>query len=112
MQASDPTRRTWYVFYFDTALEGEQVLARVLELKLPHRLQKFHSTAYAGAISLGRGWGRIYVPDFALEEFMRATNNQLAPEPELHIEEAAADRDARGVGWWRAFRRWLARPST
>lgn len=95
---------SFYVFYFDTAFEGEKVYAQVIAAQMPHRLQKFHSSAYAGATSLGRGWGRIYIPEAALETFMELTNNQLAPEPELYTEQVSPP--AQGclgsmLGWWR-----------
>ena len=102
--AEEPRR--FYVFYFDSPLEGEQALARAQERGVPHRLQKFYSTAYAGAISLGRGWGRIYVPEGALRDFMEANHNQLAPEPELYVEAESRSKNGEGLlarlgGFWR-----------
>ena len=98
-------RQRYYVFYFDLALEGEQTYAKVLEARLPHRLQKFYASAYAGATSLGRGWGRIYIPEGEIERFMQLTSNRLAPEPEMYVEGGAAAGE--GVG--AQLRRWIRR---
>jgi len=87
-QASkEPVR--FYDFYFDDDLEGEHTYRIVLDNDVPHRLQKYHESAYAGAMNLGRGWGRIFIPEGELERFMELTGNRLAPEPDLHIDEPA-----------------------
>ena len=108
--AAGPLR--FYVFYFEDALEGEHVYATVKAAKLPHRLQKFYSSAYAGATSLGRGWGRVYVPEGAIDDFMTLTGNRLAPEPEMYVEQVSTRTEgasllARLRDTWRAFVRWL-----
>ena len=97
--------RRYYVFYFDLELEGEQTYARVLEARMPHRLQKFYASAYAGATSLGRGWGRIYIPEREIERFMALTGNRLAPEPEMYVE----GRPEGGEGVGSRLRRWIRR---
>ena len=103
-----PRPRRYYVFYFDLEIEGEETYARVLEAKIPHRLQKFYASAYAGATSLGRGWGKIYIPEEEIERFMALTGNRLAPEHGMYVEGAAA-RPGEGIGarltrWIRRFR--------
>ena len=99
------TAHRYYVFYFDLALEGEQTYDKVLEARMPHRLQKFYASAYAGATSLGRGWGRIYIPEGELQRFMRLTGNRLAPEPEMYVEGRAGEAEGVGV----RLRRWIRR---
>ena len=90
MNVDQPGLR-YYVFYFDDALEGEYAYGIVRDNELPHRIQKFQTSAYAGALGLGHGWGKIYVPEFGLEEFMRLTHNRLAPEPEMYTEWVKRD---------------------
>ena len=82
------------MFYFDLALEGEQTYAKVLSSRMPHRLQKFYASAYAGATSLGRGWGRIYIPEQEIDRFMTLTGNRLAPEPDMYVEGVPPQRDS------------------
>ncbi len=89
----------FYVFYFDDNLEGEHTYRIVLDNEVPHRLQKYQESAYAGAMSLGRGWGRIYIPEAALDEFMRLTGNRLAPEPDMYVDPVPGT-PARGCLWW------------
>lgn len=107
MSPSSPTDhpRRYYVFYFDLELEGEQTYARVLDAGMPHRLQKFYASAYAGATSLNRGWGRIYIPEAELDRFMRLTGNRLAPEPDMYVEASGA----KGLGVGARLRRWISR---
>lgn len=88
----------FYVFYFDDALEGAHVHRVVLDSGLPHRVQKFSESVYAGATALGRGWGRIYVPEAELERFMELTGNTLAPEPEMYVDGAGAGNPG-CLGW-------------
>ncbi len=88
-----PVPRRYYVFYFDLAIEGEQTYARVLKAHMPHRLQKYYSSAYAGATSLGRGWGKVFIPEQELERFMALTGNRLAPEPEMYVEGATRESE-------------------
>lgn len=98
----------YYIFYFDLALEGEQTYAAVLAARMPHRLQKFYASAYAGATSLGRGWGRIYIPEQELQRFMRLTGNRLAPEPEMYVEGGGERGGGVGARLWRWIRRFRA----
>ncbi len=86
MASSPLVPRRYYVFYFDMALEGEQTYDKVLKAEMPHRLQKFYASAYAGATSLGRGWGKIYIPEQEIDRFMALTGNRLAPEPDMYTE--------------------------
>ena len=97
--------RRYYVFYFDLELEGEQTYARVLEARMPHRLQKYYTSAYAGATSLGRGWGKIYIPEQELDRFMALTSNRLAPEPEMYVEGATGPDSGIGA----RLRQWIKR---
>lgn len=101
--------RRYYVFYFDLELEGEQTYARVIEAQMPHRLQKFYASAYAGATSLGRGWGKIYIPEGEIERFMKLTGNRLAPEPEMYVEGATGGEPGIGARLQRWIRRFRAR---
>ena len=78
----------FYVFYFEDALEGQHTYQVVLDHEVPHRLQKFEMSAYPGSLNLGRGWGRIYVPEAELDRFMALTGNRLAPEPEMYVDQA------------------------
>ena len=97
-QPKPPLR--FYVFVIDSDLEGEHVYQTVLTRQIPHRLQKFRESAYGGAMSLGRVWGKLYIPEGALDLFMEATNNTLAPEPELYTEAAPTGEHRRGcLGW-------------
>ena len=88
----------FYVFYFDDALEGAHAHRVVLDAGLPHRVQKYNESVYAGATSLGRGWGRIYVPEAEIENFMELTGNSLAPEPGLYVDGAGAGNPG-CLGW-------------
>ncbi len=88
-----PAPRHYYVFYFDLPLEGEQTYAKVLKAQMPHRLQKYYASAYAGATSIGRGWGKIYIPERELDRFMALTGNRLAPEPEMYTEGAPRETE-------------------
>ena len=88
----------FYVFYFDDALEGAHAHRVVLDSGLPHRVQKFSESAYVGATALGRGWGRIYVPEGELDRFMELTGNTLAPEPELYVDGEGAGNPG-CLGW-------------
>lgn len=97
--------RRYYVFYFDLELEGEQTYARVLEAGMPHRLQKFYASAYAGATSLNRGWGKIYIPELEIDRFMALTGNRLAPETEMYVEQSGASSEGIGA----RLRRWIKR---
>lgn len=58
----------------------------VLDNQVPHRLQKFQESAYGGAMSLNRPWGKIYIPEAELDRFMLLTGNRLAPEVEMHVD--------------------------
>ena len=62
----------------------------VLDNAVPHRLQKFQESAYAGAMSLNRDWGKLYIPEGELDNFMALTGNRLAPEVELHVDGSGA----------------------
>lgn len=64
----------------------------VLDNAIPHRLQKFQESAYAGAMSLNRGWGKIYIPEAELNRFMEITGNRLAPEVEMHVDAGGSER--------------------
>ena len=92
-----PRPRRYYVFYFDLEIEGEETYAKVLEARMPHRLQKFYASAYAGATSLGRGWGKIYIPEEEIDGFMSLTGNRLAPEPGMYTEASGA-KPGEGIG--------------
>ena len=74
------------MFYFSDALEGEWALELARSNDVPHRLRRFRETAYGGAVSLGRGWGQLYIPEPELDRFMALTQNRLAPEPEPHVD--------------------------
>lgn len=82
----------FYEFVLDDILEGEHVYQVVRDHAVPHRVHKYHESAYAGASSLNRVWGRLYIPEAELERFMALTGNRLAPEPVLHVDGAGAGR--------------------
>ena len=100
MEHDQQTPARFYVFYLDSSIEGDHVYSIILENKVPHRLQKFKESAYAGAMSLNRGWGKIYIPEAGLDEFMELTGNTLAPEPEMHIDPMPGQNKS-GCLWWR-----------
>jgi hypothetical protein len=88
---SEPTAPLrFYVFFLHDKIEGEHVYAIVQQNELPHRLQKFQESAYAGAMSLNRDWGKLYIPEAELDRFMELTGNRLAPEVEMHVDGGGA----------------------
>ena len=87
----------FYVFYFDSDLEGEHTYQIVLKHKLPHRLHKYTESAYGGAMNLSRGWGRILIPEPEIDLFMELTGNRLAPEPEMHVDGGATRSGCLGL---------------
>ena len=105
---STPRPRRYYIFYFDLEIEGEETYALVLDARMPHRLQKYYASAYAGATSLGRGWGKIYIPEQEIDRFMALTGNRLAPEPGMYTEAVSGGPDegigARLTRWIKRFR--------
>ncbi len=82
----------FYIFYFDHHLEGEHALATVQAHEMPHRLHKYTASVYGGATALGRGWGQLHIPDFALDQFMELTGNRFAPEPGSYADDELAAR--------------------
>ncbi|MFK8058009.1 MAG: hypothetical protein AB8F78_17915 [Saprospiraceae bacterium] len=78
------------MFYLQNQIEGDHVYGIVLANDVPHRLQKFQESAYAGAMSMNRDWGKLYIPEGELDRFMELTGNTLAPEVEMHIDNAGA----------------------
>lgn len=96
-----PAPLRFYVFYFDDALEGQHTHQVVLDNEVPHRLQKFEMSAYPGSLNLGRGWGRIYIPEGALDRFMTLTGNRLAPEPDMYVDPSPQQQAGGCLFWWR-----------
>lgn len=89
----------FYRFYFEESLEAELVLDAIHRAEMPHRLHRFRDSAYAGALSLGRGWGWILIPEGYIAEFMELTGNRLAPEVELHEEDPPHKKQG-CLGFW------------
>ena len=91
----------FYVFYFEDALEGRHTYQVVLDNEVPHRLQKFEMSAYPGSLNIGRGWGKIYIPEGALDNFMELTSNRLAPEPDMYVDPVPGAERGGCLWWWK-----------
>ena len=102
MDASQ-ARQRFYRFFFEDPLEAELVLDSLKRSEIPYRLHRFRDSAYVGALSLGRGWGWILIPEALIDEFMELTGHRLAPEIELH-EESDLHQNKGCLGFWNYIR--------
>ena len=46
----------------ESTIEAQLVESILASLKIPHRIQSFHDTAYDGLFQFQKGWGALWAP--------------------------------------------------